>query len=703
MRGQRFGPYVLEDVLGRGGMGEVHRARDLEHGDRVVAVKVLPAALSANGEYRARFQREVQIAAGLSEPHIPAVHRYGEIDGRLFLDMALVPGRTLAALLRERGRLEPAAAVAVVTQVAAALDAAHAAGLLHRDVKPANILVAEEPGQPMHATLIDFGIAALIEPGSRTALTRTGVLVGTVAYTAPERFLAERPGPTADVYALACVLHEALTGRQPFTGTDAADLMAGHLHGPLPRPSAVRVGLPRGLDDVVARGLAKQPRDRYPGAGALAVAATAALGSAPAPAPAGPAAPGTAGPSPTLVDPEPPAHVGSAPPAPTLVAAEQPARRRRSWLFPAGVGIVAGGIALALLLVAGLVPAPRPAFAVAAPPATQAPASVDPSGGPLTDRTFTGLGDSDPTVAWIGETPVLVPQVFGPVQVRDLATGAPIGAAVPASTSAATVARHGGRTLLVAGILHDPVIRVWDLATGEQLPTTMAGHTQDVAALAVVSVNGRDIVVSSSYDGTVRRWDLETGAPTGAPITISPSISHPDRLQLVRAGGRPAVLGDGLGGCRAWDPETGAEIGPPVGDWHSGDACGVLGGQLVLTSRAVNDGPDVPFSDIYKVRLRDMATQNVLDPSVGPADADAIVASADAIIESSGVPLLVGHDGADVQLTDLRSKALLPALTGHMGKVWDVQAFTVGDRGYLLTRGEDRTVRLWDLSTRVAR
>jgi WD40 repeat protein len=690
VRGRRFGPYVLEDVLGRGGMGEVHRARDLEHGDRVVAVKVLPAALSANGEYRARFQREARIAAGLSEPHIPAVHRYGEIDGRLFLDMTLVPGRTLAALLRERGRLEPAVAVAVVTQIAAALDAAHAAGLLHRDVKPANILVAEEPGQPMHATLIDFGIAAPIDPGSRTALTRTGVLVGTVAYTAPERFLADRPGPTSDVYGLACVLHEALTGQRPFTGTDAADIMAGHLYGPLPRPSAVRAGLPGGFDDVVARGLAKQPQDRYPSAGALAAAATAALstaalGTALAPAPAEPAVPGTAGPTPTLIDPEPPAPVGSALPTPTLVAAGHPAPQRRSWWLPAGIGIAAGGIALVVVLVAG-----------AAPPAPQAPAPVDPSGGPLTDRTFIGLGDADPAVAWIGDTPVLVPQVFGPVQVRDLATGAAIGAAVSASTSAATVARHGGRTLLVAGILHDPVIRVWDLATGEPLPVTMAGHAQDVQALAVAPVNGRDIVVSSSYDGTVRRWDLETGAPIGAPLTFSPSTGSPDRLQIVHSGERPAVLGDGLGGCRAWDPETGAEIGPPTGDWHAGDAGGVLGGRLVVTSRAINDDPPAPYSDIDKSRLRDMATQNVLDPSVGRTDADAIV-------ESSGVPLLVWHDDAAVQLIDLRSKAQLPALTGHTGKVWRIEAFTVGDHGYLLTRGEDRTVRLWDLSTRTPR
>jgi WD40 repeat protein len=280
--------------------------------------------------------------------------------------------------------------------------------------------------------------------------------------------------------------------------------------------------------------------------------------------------------------------------------------------------------------------------------------------------------------------------VFGPVQVRDLATGEPIGAAVSASVSAATVARHGGRTLLVAGGLHDPVIRVWDLANGEPLPVTMAGHGQDVQALVVAPVNGRDIVVSSSFDGTVRRWDLETGAPVGAPITFSQSTSAPDRFQLVRSGDRPAVLDVGPGSCRAWDPETGAAIGPP------GDACGVLGGRLVMTSRAINDDPPTPISDIDKSRLRDMATQNVLDPSVGRTDADAIV-------ESSGVPLLVWHDDAAVHLIDLRSKAQLPPLTGHTGKVWRIEAFTAGDHGYLLTRGEDRTVRLWDLSTRTPR
>ncbi|MGH3589320.1 MAG: serine/threonine-protein kinase, partial [Pseudonocardia sp.] len=191
MIGTTFGPYRVESRLGGGGMGEVFTARDPEHGNRRVALKVLPDALSGDAQYRARFRREAELAARLSDPHIATIHRYGEIDGRLFLDMELVDGRDLAAAVAQ-GPLPPAAAVEIIEQIAGALDTAHAGGLVHRDIKASNVLVAGgDNGRPPHAVLIDFGIATATDPGSATALTRTGAVIGTLAYMAPERFQGE--------------------------------------------------------------------------------------------------------------------------------------------------------------------------------------------------------------------------------------------------------------------------------------------------------------------------------------------------------------------------------------------------------------------------------------------------------------------------------------------------------------------------------
>jgi serine/threonine protein kinase len=264
-----FGPYRMEELIARGGMGEVHRAHDVRH-DRVVAVKLLHEELAGDLEFRERFKREARAAARLREPHVVPIHAYGEIDGRLYLDMRLVEGRDLNALLREEGRLSAADAVDVVGQIASALDAAHAEGLVHRDVKPSNVIV----GARGFAYLVDFGIARTISPN--TDLTSAGNLVGTLHYMAPERF---GPGPIdhrVDVYSLACVLFQCLTGVQPFRPENPLALMYAHVHNEPPRASEHDPGL-AGFDHVIATGMAKQPGQRFAGAGDLARAAKDAL------------------------------------------------------------------------------------------------------------------------------------------------------------------------------------------------------------------------------------------------------------------------------------------------------------------------------------------------------------------------------------------------------------------------------------------
>src|SRR5579872_640628 len=269
--GPRFGPYILTAVLGRGGMGVVYRAFDTVKG-RTVALKVLIPQLAADRAFQDRFRRESKRAARLSEPHIIPIHDYGQIDGRLFIDMRLVDGIDLATLLDRDGPMPPPAAAWITAQVAQALDAAHADGLIHRDVKPSNVLITGHGKSMPFAYLIDFGIARVI---TGTSLTTNSGTVGTVAYMAPERFAGSPGDCHADVYSLACVLYECLTGHAPFTGEMVA-VMWAQLNTVPPAPSTLRPGLPAVVDDVVARGLAKDPAQRYGSAGELAEAILAA-------------------------------------------------------------------------------------------------------------------------------------------------------------------------------------------------------------------------------------------------------------------------------------------------------------------------------------------------------------------------------------------------------------------------------------------
>jgi WD40 repeat protein/tRNA A-37 threonylcarbamoyl transferase component Bud32 len=264
-----FGRYRLLEVIGQGGMGKVYKAYDTVIG-RDVAIKVLSADLANEQGFRERFRREALTAARLTEPHIIPIYDSNEIDGQLYLVMPLIDGIDISTALKRDGPMSPRRAVRVIEQLAAALDAAHAHRLVHRDVKPSNAMMADHE----FVYLIDFGIA---HDAAAAKLTRTGENPGTYAYMAPERFKSGKVDARADIYALSCVLHECLTTSPPFSyGTDA-QLMAAHLAEDPPRPSQQRRGVPAAFDDVIARGMAKQPDQRFQSAGDLAVAARAAL------------------------------------------------------------------------------------------------------------------------------------------------------------------------------------------------------------------------------------------------------------------------------------------------------------------------------------------------------------------------------------------------------------------------------------------
>lgn len=268
--GTRFGPYELRALLGKGGMGEVYEAFDTTR-HRLVAVKLLSETPAQDPVYQERFRRESQAAARLAEPHVIPIHDWGDIDGVLFLDMRLVAGADLRTILHQTGPLDPARAVRLVEQIAAALDAAHAEGLVHRDVKPANILVTDAD----FAYLADFGIA--YSEGD-SAITEVGMAVGSYIYMAPERFDAGPVTGRSDIYSLACVLYECLTGVSPFPAAGVTALVKAHMTQPPPRASAQRPGLPPAIDAVIATAMAKNPADRYATGLEFSRAARSALG-----------------------------------------------------------------------------------------------------------------------------------------------------------------------------------------------------------------------------------------------------------------------------------------------------------------------------------------------------------------------------------------------------------------------------------------
>ncbi|WAJ47665.1 protein kinase [Mycobacterium sp. Aquia_216] len=323
-------------------MGQVFRAYDSST-DRIVALKVLPAHLAEDEEFQQRFRREARIAASLNDPHLVPIHSYGEIDGRLYVDMRLIEGRDLLQYISENGgRLSPERAVAIVEQVAAALDTAHEVGLIHRDVKPSNILVSSRD----FVYLIDFGLA---RTAADTALTRTGHTMGTMAYMAPERFRG-MTDHRADIYALACVLYECLTGHLPYPGDTFEDQLNAHLNTPPPQASFTAPGVPPTLDAVVARGMAKDVNYRYQTAIEFAEAAKAALAGhrVAMPSPPPPPYPATAA-TPQL----PPQAAATPPPADTP---QQPQQQKSNRALI--VGIVAASLftlAMVTILVIALV------------------------------------------------------------------------------------------------------------------------------------------------------------------------------------------------------------------------------------------------------------------------------------------------------------------------------------------------------------
>jgi len=323
MNGFVLGGYRIERELGRGGMGIVYRATQLAL-DRSVALKLIAPEIAADATFRRRFEKEAKIAASLTNPHVLPVYEAGERDGYLFISMRLVEGPDLGDVLRSEGPLAPARASALIAQVADGLDAAFAHGLVHRDVKPSNVLIERTNGGHEHAFLVDFGLAKTV--AITTSLTETQTLVGTLDYVSPEQIEGRVLDARSDVYALGCVLYECLTGHVPFDRPGVLEKIYAHIRDDPPRlpgPGLVP------LDHVVRRAMAKAPEDRYDSAGALARAALEAADRS------------------------------------GRVGRPKQLRLKPAWRLPAfaalGLGLVGGASLLAVALVRGPATSPRPA------------------------------------------------------------------------------------------------------------------------------------------------------------------------------------------------------------------------------------------------------------------------------------------------------------------------------------------------------
>ncbi|WP_067677431.1 serine/threonine-protein kinase [Nocardia miyunensis] len=419
--GTIVGGYRIERVLGAGGMGTVYLGKHPSL-PRMDAIKVLGTELSANAEFRGRFEREANLAAGLDHPNIVSVYNRGEEDGRLWIAMQYVQGTDASAeLSRDRHAMTPLRALRIVTEVGRGLDYAHRRGLLHRDVKPANFLLSATDGDDEERVLLtDFGVAKSTEdPGE---LTETGSFVATIAYAPPEQLQGDPVDHRADIYSLGCAFYKLLTGQNPYPAMQPAMVMMGHLYEPPPRATALNPGLPEAVDHVFARVLAKNPADRFNTCREFTDAATGALvpGYRPVRTSTSPTYPIQV-PGQPFTDPR--ANIsgsytaqGNSAPRMTnsdpgerdlsALLAKPPGRRR--WLIPTVVGVVVVAVAAGIGIWANrgdqpVTPAPTTS-AVAAPNSVAEAEQQNPAFAGKT-ITMVDVTDDDKVAIYLGGTP----------------------------------------------------------------------------------------------------------------------------------------------------------------------------------------------------------------------------------------------------------------------------------------------------------
>ncbi len=536
--GSTLGDFRVEDEVGRGGMGVVYRAVQISLG-RQVALKVIAGTLSDNVAFRDRFVRESRLAASLDHPNVIPVFAAGEADGVLYIAMRYVDGTDLRSLIAAEGRLEPLRAAGVIAQVASALEAAHERGLVHRDVKPANVLVASRGGGE-HVYLTDFGLTK--RSASESGLTSAGEWVGTLDYVAPEQLRGDNVDGRADVYALGCVLYETLTGQVPFPRDDDVAKLWAHISDSPPLATDVVSDVPRRLAGVARRAMEKDPDDRFSSARDMGRAALAAV-------PGG----GDTG-------------------ARARLAAGRTrlptARRRRMWLALLGVLAAAAVAAAAVALVTadddadpeaaavdGAEPAGPPAATIVGRPIPvgDAPGAVAVGGGGIWvantgSETVTYVDARRPRVRSripVGEDPMAISvgpasvwvANFGDRTVSKINIDARrVTATIPVGAAPMDLAAPSG--FVWVSTEDDRVLKI-DAHTNQVVP----GDTIRIKSRGAMSLGGERLWVLDTFDGQLRAVDARSGLPIGGPVTLG---RFPEDVAAGTVEAWASVAGDGV-------------------------------------------------------------------------------------------------------------------------------------------------------------
>ncbi len=708
--GTRIAGYDIAGRLGAGGMAVVYLAVD-ERLNRKVALKVLAAELADDEAFRLRFIRESRVAASVDDPHIIPVFEAGEADGVLFIAMRYVRGGDVHSHVREHGPLPKGRAALILSQVASALDAAHRHDLVHRDVKPANMLMDVSPGgdRPDHIYLSDFGISKDVTSGS--ALTSAGLLVGTLDYMAPEQVQGEPVNGRTDQYSLACSAYELLSGAPPFTRDQPMAMIWAHVRDEPPALSSRRPDLPQPVDAVLARALAKSPADRYATcrdfAGALREAlrlpqyesgesAIPPVARTPTEAVVQPSAQRSPPPQPPPPQPEPappppapptppPAHAPAYQPPPAYAApyaqhpylpptgpvGQMPAdfatadlraarARRRSLLAVAAAIVVAGGIVGGSLLIrsAGTTTPPHGSQRTPAANAAKGPSAGQRTTKPARPASFTRLLRLAPAGADTGVSALAFSRPGnlatagrnGIVYVWNPNTGQQAGAVSVSSPVNALAFSPDGDTLAIAD------------SAGSVFLWNTAGHSQPVqlspvsgSAIESIAFNPAGTTLAAGdYSGDIRFWDTATRKMTGE--VEDPGSGGANTLAFSPDGGLLAA-GDYNGTAYLWQTSTGDEIRslPVPGN-------GVLAVGFSPDGRTLATGSYNGSTYLWNVATGSEAGAPLTDPNQGP------------IVEA----LAFSPDGSELATGDVSGYTYLWRLSDHQfiqalpspGEVW---------------------------------
>ena len=662
--GSLLAGYRLEAQVGEGGMAVVFRARDEGLG-RLVALKILAPALASDSAFRSRFIAESRAAAAVDDPYIIPVYEADEADGVLFIAMRFVQGGDLRQVLEREGALPPDRVVGFISPVASALDAAHRAGLVHRDVKPANILVDAREDRPDHVYLSDFGVSKAM---SSVGLTGTGMFVGSPDYSAPEQIQGRAVDGRTDQYALGCVTYQLLAGALPFQGDQDMSVLLAHLSAPPPSLVSRMPNLPGAVDQVLARAMAKAPEKRYASCLDFADALREALGLTPHDPQSSATAPAV--PQPATSPHEIPPRRGFVDRPSTITAR---IRRRR---LPVLV------LACAILAAAGVIP-----FVLTSPAKSPGPAhspspanSPHPAHAPSYSRAGIDLpspyaGNSVSSLAFSPSGATLaIADIY--ICLWDIAaTGCTTASVFTDENSVAF--SPDGKTLAAGAVTGR--IYLWNVVTGKPAATLTDPSSKGVESVAF-SPDGKTLA-TGDFNGHTYLWNVATGTP--AATLTDPSSKGVESVAF-SPDGKTLAAGDFNGSTDLWNLATGKLAAAPTDSRSQG----VASVAFSPDGKTLAAGDFNGSTDLWNLATGKLAA-TLIDP--GSRGVDSVAFSPD------GKTLAAGDGNGSTDLWNLATEKLAATLTDPRSLAVNSVAF--GPNGKILATGDGSGgVYLWHIS-----